>query len=108
MVLSEHERRLLQEMETHLLAEDPGLASSLGGRHLRIGTTAALATSGLVTGVLLMAVGVLRARALGTLVALVGYSVLLVSTYVIGEMLRARRQRSPVSRGPAGGPRRAV
>ena len=29
MVLSERERRLLQEMETHLLAEDPHLASSL-------------------------------------------------------------------------------
>ena len=90
MVLSERERRLLQEMESHLRAEDPSLASSLSARRLRVGVKAALAASGVVLGIVLMAVGVGRAHAVGIAVALVGYVVLLASTSVIGEWLRAR------------------
>ncbi len=99
MELSERERRLLQEMESHLLVEDPRLASSLSIHRLRVGTQAVLATSGVVLGIVLMAVGVIHGRAVGIIVALVGFVVLLGSTSVVAGGLRARRE----SRAPAAG-----
>jgi hypothetical protein len=90
MVLSERERRLLQEMETHLLAEDPHLASSLSVRRLWIGANTALTVSGLVIGVLLMGVGVWRGHTAGIVMALVGYVILLASVSVTIDWLRAR------------------
>lgn len=106
MELSESERRMLQEMESHLLAEDPSLATSLSVHRLRVGTSALLAASGLVVGTLLMAVGVWRAHLLGIAVALVGYVVLLVSTSVTVEYLRAHRDPRTVDPGTTGRPRR--
>jgi len=108
MELSESERRMLQEMETHLQAEDPSFASSLRLHRLRLGARMMLAGLGLVVGVLLMAVGVWRAHLIGIAVALVGYLVLLFSTSVTVDSLRARRERRPVDPGTAGRPRRAV
>jgi hypothetical protein len=90
MVLSERERRLLEEMETRLQAEDPSLASRLSIRRLPIGVNAALTVSGLLIGLLLIGVGLWRAHAAGIAVALVGYVVLLAATSVAGEWLRAR------------------
>jgi Protein of unknown function (DUF3040) len=98
MELSEREKRLLHEMETQLQAEDPGLASSLVVHRLRPGARAVLATLGLLVGVLLMAVGVWRARPLGIAVALIGYLVLLASTTVAVETLRARADRPFLAR----------
>ena len=106
MELSESERRMLQEMETHLLAEDPSLASSLRVHRLRVGMSAVLTVSGLLVGILLMAVGVWRAHALGIAVALVGFVVLLISTTITGEYLRAQREHRTVDPGTAGRPRR--
>ena len=107
MVLSERERRLLQEMESHFLAEDPRLASSLRHRRLPAGANVVLAVSGLVGGVLLMVLGIWRAQLLGTAIALVGFSVLVVSTTVSGEWLRARMARNPGARKGPGRARRA-
>jgi hypothetical protein len=90
MELSEHEKRLLQEMETHLVAEDPSLASSLSIHRLRVGYRALLAVLGLTAGVLLMAIGVRRAHVVGIAVALVGYLVLLASTVLAVDLARAR------------------
>jgi hypothetical protein len=100
MVLSERERRLLQEMESHLRAEDPSLASSLSSRRLRVRASALLAASGLVVGVLLMAAGVWRAHAAGIAVALLGYVVLLASTSVVVDWARARGQRAAAAARP--------
>jgi hypothetical protein len=97
MTLSERERRMLQEMETHLLAEDPGLASSLGASRLRLGTRVVLAASGLVIGLLVMGVGVVQGDTVGILIALLGFLVLLAATTVGVESLRARGQRGPTS-----------
>jgi len=91
MELSERERRLLREMETHLLAEDPGLASSLRLRRLRVGASAVVAAAGLVIGMLLMAVGIWLAHAAGIAVALLGYLVLLFSTSATVERMRELR-----------------
>jgi hypothetical protein len=90
MVLSERERRLLQEMETHLLAEDPGLASSLSVRRLWIGANAVLTVFGLLVGVLMMGLGVWRAHLAGIALALAGYVILLASVTVAVGWLRAR------------------
>jgi Flp pilus assembly protein TadB len=91
MELSERERRLLQEMESRLLAEDPSLASSMRIHRLRVSLKSVLAISGVPVGALLMMVGVWRAHLVGIVIALVGYLILLFSTVVVGEALRARR-----------------
>jgi hypothetical protein len=90
MELSERERRLLREMESHLQVDDPSLASSLKVHRLRVGITSVLAVAGLPIGILLMGLGVWRAHAAGIAIALVGYVVLLASTSVTIEWLRAR------------------
>jgi hypothetical protein len=107
MELSERERRLLQEMETHLLAEDPGLASSLRVHRLRGGIGVALAASGLVIGVVLMGVGTVQGHAAGIGVALIGYLVLLAAVTVTVDYVRARQGRAagrsePTSNPPPG------
>jgi hypothetical protein len=107
MVLSERERRLLQEMESHLLTEDPRLASSLKNRRLRPGVSAVLTVAGLVVGVLVMIIGIGRAQVLGTVVALVGFTIVLISSFVAGEWVRARGVPGSLARGGAGRARRA-
>jgi Protein of unknown function (DUF3040) len=110
MELSEHERRQLQEMESHLLAEDPSLASSLRVHRLRVGVGAkvVLAVCGLLIGVLLMAVGVWRAHVTGIAVALVGYLVLLASTTLAVDCLQSRAERSALGAKSARRARRAT
>jgi Protein of unknown function (DUF3040) len=58
--LSEHEQRLLEQMERALYAEDPKLASTLRGadprRHHR--RRVAIGVMGLITGLVLLLVGV--------------------------------------------------
>jgi len=101
MELSERERRLLREMETQLLHEDPSLASSLSFHRLRVGASTVLTVSGLAVGVLLMALGVWRAHLFGIALALVGFCVLLAATTVSADWLRARRsRRSAVAKEP--------
>jgi|tagenome__1003787_1003787.scaffolds.fasta_scaffold20296619_2 hypothetical protein len=95
MELSERERRLLREMESHLLAEDPGLASSLRVHRLRGDVKVALAGFGLVAGAVLMGVGTVHGGAAGVGVALVGFLVLLASVAVTVDYVRVRRGRSP-------------
>ena len=107
MELSERERRLLQEMESHLLVEDPGLASSLSVHRLRVGARAIFAVSGVPIGALLMGLGVWRAHRMGIAIAMVGFVVLLASTSMVGEFLRARRRRRPLAAKAAGRARRA-
>lgn len=100
MVLSERERRLLEEMETRLAAEDPSLASSLGAPRLRVGTRALLAAAGLVLGAALMAIGVGLGQLGGTVVALAGFLVLLAAATIGGEWLRARDGAQRAARPP--------
>lgn len=60
MPLSEHEQRLLEQMERALLAEDPKLATTLRGTDLRrqYRRRVLLGVLGLVAGVALLVVGV--------------------------------------------------
>jgi len=108
MALSERESRMLQEMESHLLAEDPRLATTLGSRRLPLGLGAVLAVSGLLAGVLLMAVGVGQGEGLGTAIALVGFLFLLTGTSVIGEWVRAREKTRTLTSSAGNQARRAT
>jgi hypothetical protein len=104
MELSERERRLLQEMESHLLAEDPRLASSLRVHRLRGGVRVLLAVSGLTLGAVLMGIGTGQGQALGIGVALVGYLILLAAVTITADYLRDRRGRDPGRSANASGP----
>ena len=61
MPLSEHEQRLLDEIEHALYAEDPKFASSVRAarRHPRVRTTAVLCVLGVLGGLGLVLVGLL-------------------------------------------------
>jgi hypothetical protein len=100
MDMSEDERRVLQEIESHLAADDPRLAESLQGhrRWLRSRPGAGrwmLSSLGLAAGVLLMAIGVRESGTAGILVALVGYCVLLAATATTVKLVRGA-DRSPL------------
>lgn len=95
MPLSEHEQRLLDEIEQALYAEDPKFASSVRGARARrrphIRSTALLCALGILAGLGLVLVGLLA-----TIIALsvVGF-VLLVASCAYGvQAVRHRRSGS--------------
>lgn len=67
MPLSEHEQRLLEQMERQLYADDPKLASTLrgSGRSLRSRHRLLLGVTGVVVGMALLVAGVASAWPLG-------------------------------------------
>ncbi|MGW4380908.1 DUF3040 domain-containing protein [Kitasatospora sp. NPDC004531] len=105
MPLSEHEQRLLEQMERALYAEDPKFASALEGTGLRTHTRrrVILAAAGFVAGVALLMGGlvaqVIWVSVVGFLVML-GCAVLAVTAW--------RRGPGPAGHGPrqAAAPRR--
>ncbi|MFD7641257.1 DUF3040 domain-containing protein [Kitasatospora sp. NPDC059795] len=105
MPLSEHEQRLLEQMERALYAEDPKFASALEGTGLRTHTRRRvyLAAAGFVAGVALLMGGlvaqVIWVSVVGFLVML-GCAVLAVTAW--------RRGPGPAGHGPrqASAPRR--
>ncbi|HEY2271758.1 MAG TPA: DUF3040 domain-containing protein [Jatrophihabitantaceae bacterium] len=105
MPLSEHEQRLLDEIEQALYAEDPKFASSVRSarRHRRFRSSVLLGVLGVVVGLGLVLVGLLT-----TVVALsvVGF-VVLVAAFGYGVQ-SLRHRRSGASSGDTGAaPQRA-
>ena len=92
MPLSEHEQRLLEQMERALSAEDPRLASTLRGsaavRHKQ--RILALSGAGFLVGVALLVVGIVVPR-LAT-VAVLGFVVMLICA---ATAVNSRRRRRP-------------
>lgn len=88
MPLSEHEQRLLEQMERALYAEDPKFASSLRSSGARAGSRRAAAI-GILTA--LGGAGLLVAGAATSIVALgvVGFLVMLGGTILVVSTLRA-------------------
>lgn len=90
MPLSDHEQRLLEQMEQALYAEDPRFASVLQGDDLRLRyrRRLVLAVLGFVAGILLLLAGLVLRQladdlAVGfILVSVVGFVVMLVSVLV--------------------------
>ena len=107
MPLSEHEQRLLDEIEQALYAEDPKFASSVRSaraRHHRFRSTALLCSTGVVVGLGLVLVGLL---ANVIVLSVVGF-VLVVSAAGYGaQSVRHRRTTTgPVRSGTAPAPAR--
>jgi len=83
--LSDHEQRLLEQMEQALYAEDPKFASVLQGDDLRLRyrRRLVLAVIGFFAGVALLMAGVVLAGPIyATLVGIVGFLVMLGSVLV--------------------------
>ena len=78
MPLSEHEQRLLEQMERALYAEDPKLASALRGADLRAHyrRRAFKAVAGFVLGIVLLMAGVISKL---VLVSVLGFVIMLAS-----------------------------
>ncbi|WP_225831199.1 DUF3040 domain-containing protein [Streptomyces sp. NK08204] len=76
MPLSEHEQRMLEQMERALYAEDPKFASALEGTGLRTYTRRRVyqAVAGFLVGIALLMVGVIAQQ---ILVGVVGFLVML-------------------------------
>jgi Protein of unknown function (DUF3040) len=89
--LSEEEQRLLEQMEQALVAEDPKFASALRGSALvaRSRRHAILAVLGFLAGVAALMVGAISAL---TVVAVVGFVLMLTSAYVFVTAWRRVQQ----------------
>lgn len=97
MPLSEHEQRLLEQMEQALYAEDPDFAHNLRSSSMGRGSRgkAALGVLGVIAGMALVIVGVATAIiALGVL----GFAVMLVGATVAYSSFRAP---APAGEAPA-------
>lgn len=91
MPLSEEEQRLLEQMEQALVAEDPKFASALRGSALvaRSRRHAILAVLGFLVGVAALMIGAISAL---TVVAVVGFVLMLTSAYVFVTAWRRVQQ----------------
>ncbi len=95
MALSEHEKRLLDEIEQTLRTQDPDLASSMRtARPRRRGhlfVSAAIAA--IVVGLVLVLLGVRLAHTAGTILGVLGYLLIVGGSDVVVGVLLARRRR---------------
>ena len=95
MPLSEHEQRLLEQMERALYAEDPKFASSLRSSGAKPG-----ARRSAVTGVLAALAGVAGLVA-GAATSIILIGVLGFVLMLVGTVLVIRALRTPASEAPA-------
>lgn len=88
MPLSEHEQRLLEQMERALYAEDPKFATSLRGKDPRSNfrRRALLAAVGFVVGVVLLMTGLVAQM---VVVSVLGFLAMLVSVFLAVTSYRA-------------------
>ena len=82
MPLSEHEKRLLDEIEQTLRIDDPGLASSLRSARAfpRMRSLIAVATVALILGAALLAVGLQLRNDVGTFCGVLGFLAIVSAT----------------------------
>lgn len=101
MPLSEEELRLLEQMERALVAEDPKLASTLRGTTLRASARrrALVAAAVFVVGVVVLMTGAVMQL---TVVAVVGFVVMLGSAYVALSSWRGQAHAPDQSSTPSG------
>ncbi len=100
MPLSEHEQRILAEIERRLLEEDPKFAQQVGSSfQVHLARRLKLAAVGFVLGLVVLVAGFVQSVALGV----AGFLVMLLSIF---EFVRTLRRRAAVNRpsserGPA-------
>ncbi len=97
MPMSEHEQRILAEIEKRLLEEDPKFAHQVGSSfQLHLARRLKWAVAGFVLGLVILAAGFVQTPALGV----AGFVVMLIAVF---EFVRVLRRRAMVNR-PAGPP----
>ena len=103
MPLSEHEQRLLEQIEQALYAEDPKFASSVRSARPRNRTRTLLAASvvGVLVGLAVVMVGLTK-----NLIPLgvIGFVLIVGSCVAAASALRGPRQTGPVSMSGRNGP----
>ncbi|HET6747762.1 MAG TPA: DUF3040 domain-containing protein [Actinomycetes bacterium] len=98
MPLSDHEQRILAEIERRLLEEDPKFAHQVGSSfRAHLARRLKLAVAGFILGLIVLVVGFVNYVALGV----AGFVIMLVSVFVF---VRTLRRRATVDRPSAGNP----
>ncbi|MFF7231986.1 Protein of unknown function (DUF3040) [Streptomyces sp. 2333.5] len=104
MPLSEHEQRMLEQMERALYAEDPKFATALEGSGLRTYTRRRVyqAVAGFLVGIALLMAGMVAQQ---IWISVVGFLVMLGCAVlaVTGWRKAPRQGQQPSGAGPAGG-----
>jgi hypothetical protein len=96
MPLSDHEQRILAEIERRLLEEDPKFAQQVGSSfQAHLARRLKLAAVGFTLGLVVLVVGFVQSVALGV----AGFIVMLIAIF---EFVRTLRRRAAINR-PAGG-----
>jgi hypothetical protein len=98
MPLSDHEQRILAEIERRLLEEDPKFAHQVGSSfRAHLARRLKLAVAGFILGLIVLVVGVTLSY---VAVGVAGFVIMLASVF---EFLRTMRRRATVDRPPASG-----
>ena len=98
MPLSEHEQRILAEIERRLLEEDPKFAHQVGSTfRAHLSRRLKLAALGFLVGLVVLVAGFAKNTGLGV----AGFVIMLLA---IAEFARTLRRRSAVDRAPASAP----
>jgi len=96
MPLSDHEQRILAEIERRLLEEDPKFAQQVGSSfQVHLARRLKLAAVGFVLGLVVLVVGFVQSVALGV----AGFIVMLIAIF---EFVRTLRRRAAINRPAAG------
>ncbi|MBL1097026.1 DUF3040 domain-containing protein [Streptomyces coffeae] len=105
MPLSEHEQRMLEQMERALYAEDPKFATALEGSGLRTYTRRRvyLAVAGFLLGIALLMVGVILPK---TWISVVGFLIMLGCAVLAVTGWRKAPKPGEAQRPGAAAPRR--
>lgn len=97
MPLSEHEQRILAEIERRLLEEDPKFAHHVGSTfQAHLSRRLKLAAFGFAVGLVVLVAGFAKNVGLGV----AGFVIMLVAIF---EFVRTLRRRATVERAPAAG-----
>ncbi|MCA6096117.1 DUF3040 domain-containing protein [Streptomyces sp. SCA3-4] len=108
MPLSEHEQRMLEQMERALYAEDPKFATALEGSGLRTYTRRRVyqAVAGFLVGIALLMAGMVAQR---IWISVAGFLVMLAcAVLAVTGWRKAPKPGAQRGAGPAGTPRRTA
>jgi hypothetical protein len=104
--LSEHEQRLLEQMERALYAEDPKFASSLRSAGPRPGNRRKAAV-GVLTALVGFALLITGAATSLVVVGVVGFLAMLLGTFLVVTTMRSQPETETTSKPAPGAPAKA-
>ena len=105
MPLSEHEQRLLEQMEQQLSVEDPKFANAMRGSAARVKARRRmfLGALGVLVGLGLVVLGVARGGAEGLVLGIAGFAVMVAGAWLAVTPPRGRNLPGPVGAVAADG-----